>query len=135
MKGTVKFFLNQRGWGFITGEDKKDYFVHYSAIQGDSDEIIRTLMDGEKVEFEVIDGRKGKQASNVVITEKYHDPREDIVLKIHNEFDVAIPLLSWIVIDFDCSNLFKSYSIMVSQPKSSFNLLIIKPFAYLKNKS
>lgn len=95
MRGTVKFFDVTKGWGFITGEDKKDYFVHYSAIQGDSDERMKTLMDGEKVEFEVIDGRKGKQASNVVITEKWHDPRMDIVLKIHNEFDIKIPLLSW----------------------------------------
>lgn len=95
MKGTVKFFDVTKGWGFITGEDKKDYFVHRSAIQGDSDETMKTLMDGEKVEFDVVDGRKGKQASNVVITEKWHDPREDIVLKIHNEFAIAIPLLSW----------------------------------------
>lgn len=95
MRGTVKFFDVTKGWGFITGEDNKDYFVHYSAIQGDSDEIMKTLMDGEKVEFEVIDGRKGKQASNVVITEKWHDPRADIALKIDNEFGIKIPLLSW----------------------------------------
>ena len=94
MKGTVKFFDSRKRWGFITGDDNKDYFVHYSAIN-DSNAVMKTLMDGEKVEFEVIDGRKGKQASNVVVTEKWHDPREDIVLKIHNDFDVAIPLLSW----------------------------------------
>ena len=97
MRGTVKFFDKNKGWGFITGEDGKDYFVHYSAIQSDSDEIMKTLMDGEKVEFEVIDGINGKrkQASNVVITEKWHDPRADIALKIDNEFGIKIPLLSW----------------------------------------
>lgn len=96
MRGTVKFFDVTKGWGFITGDDKKDYFVHQSAIKSNPDALTKeVLMDGEKVEFDVVDGRKGKQASNVVITEKWHDPRADIALKIDNEFGIKIPLLSW----------------------------------------
>ncbi len=61
--GTVKWFDESKGFGFITpAEGEKDCFVHYSAIQGDG---FKTLTQGEKVEFEVVDGTKGPAAENV----------------------------------------------------------------------
>ena len=63
MKGAVKWFSDQKGYGFITPEDgSKDVFVHHSAIQGDG---FRSLRDGQSVEFEVSQGPKGPQATNV----------------------------------------------------------------------
>ncbi len=61
-KGKVKWFSNQKGYGFITAEDGSDIFVHYSAIQGDG---YKTLGEGQEVEFEVNKGPKGDQAVNV----------------------------------------------------------------------
>ena len=63
VKGTVKWFSNQKGYGFITPENGKDVFVHFSAIQGDG---YKTLNEGEAVEFEISQGPKGEQAVNVV---------------------------------------------------------------------
>lgn len=62
-KGTVKWFSNQKGYGFITPESGKDVFVHHSEIQGDG---YKTLEEGQEVEFEITDGPKGEQAKNVV---------------------------------------------------------------------
>ncbi len=63
-RGTVKWFNDQKGYGFITPEDgSKDVFVHHSAIQGDG---FKSLREGQSVEFEVTSGPKGPQASNVV---------------------------------------------------------------------
>lgn len=63
MRGVVKWFSNEKGYGFITPEDSAgDIFVHYSAIQGSG---YRSLDEGMKVEFEVVEGPKGKQASSV----------------------------------------------------------------------
>ena len=62
--GTVKWYNNQKGYGFIVvdGQDK-DIFVHYSAISGEG---YKTLAEGEKVKFEVVAGPKGETAANVV---------------------------------------------------------------------
>jgi CspA family cold shock protein len=60
--GTVKWFSPKKGYGFITMEDGQEVFVHYSAIDGAG---FRSLEQGERVEFEVAQGPKGLQASNV----------------------------------------------------------------------
>ena len=61
--GTVKWFNETKGFGFIEQEDGPDVFVHFSAIQGDG---FKTLADGQKVEFTETTGQKGPQAENVV---------------------------------------------------------------------
>ena len=60
--GTVKWFNDQKGYGFISREDGEDVFIHHSEIQADG---FRTLREGEKVEFEVTQGNKGPQAVNL----------------------------------------------------------------------
>ena len=62
-KGTVKWFNNQKGFGFISDEQGNDVFVHYSGIQSNG---FKSLEEGQVVEFEVIEGQKGPQAVNVV---------------------------------------------------------------------
>jgi CspA family cold shock protein len=62
-QGTVKWFSAEKGYGFISQDDGSDVFVHYSAISGDG---FRTLEQGQRVEFEITEGRKGPQATNVV---------------------------------------------------------------------
>ena len=62
-KGTVKWFSDQKGYGFITPEDgKRDVFVHFSALEGEG---FKTLAEGQEVEFETSMGPKGEQASKV----------------------------------------------------------------------
>ncbi len=63
VKGTVKWFNDQKGYGFITPESGKDVFVHHSAIQGSG---YKSLAEGQQVEFEIVAGPKGEQATNVV---------------------------------------------------------------------
>ncbi len=62
VKGTVKWFNSEKGFGFITKEDGNDVFVHFSAIQGDG---FKTLEEGQKVQFDVTQGARGDQAANV----------------------------------------------------------------------
>lgn len=62
-KGTVKWFNNQKGFGFISDEQGNDVFVHYSGIQSAG---FKSLEEGQPVEYEVIQGQKGPQAVNVV---------------------------------------------------------------------
>ena len=62
-KGTVKWFNDQKGYGFITPESGKDVFVHHSSIQGEG---YKSLSEGQQVEFEIQKGPKGDQAVNVV---------------------------------------------------------------------
>ncbi len=62
-RGTVKWFNENKGYGFIEQEDGADVFVHFSAI---SQEGFKTLAEGEEVEFDVTEGDKGPQAANVV---------------------------------------------------------------------
>lgn len=64
MQGKVKWFNQEKGYGFIEVEGDKDVFVHYSAIQ---QEGFKTLKEGDNVEFEVVEGQKGPQAANVTI--------------------------------------------------------------------
>ena len=65
MGGKVKWFSAEKGYGFIEREDGDDVFVHFSAIQGDG---FKTLAEGQGVEFEIVEGARGPQASNVVKT-------------------------------------------------------------------
>ena len=62
-KGTVKWFNETKGYGFVTTDEGKDVFIHFSAITMDG---FKTLAEGQRVEFEITQGEKGPQASNVV---------------------------------------------------------------------
>jgi CspA family cold shock protein len=62
--GTVKWFSAEKGYGFISVEGSKDVFVHYSAIQSDG---FRSLQEGQRVQFDVVQGQKGPQAANLTI--------------------------------------------------------------------
>ena len=61
--GSVKWFNEKKGYGLISPDEGEDVFVHYSEIQGDG---FRTLYEGQQVQFEITEGRKGPQATNVV---------------------------------------------------------------------
>jgi cold shock protein len=63
LKGTVKWFNAEKGYGFIQVEGGDDVFVHFSAIQGDG---FKTLDEGQAVEFEIVEGNRGPQAANVI---------------------------------------------------------------------
>ena len=63
MTGTVKWFDADKGFGFISTDDGKDIFVHFSAINTDG---FKTLAEGDVVEFDVTDGDRGQQAANVI---------------------------------------------------------------------
>ena len=69
MQGRVKWFNSARGYGFIGREDGPDVFVHYTAIAGEG---YKTLNEGDTVEFEIVQGPKGPQASNVVKLTEHH---------------------------------------------------------------
>ena len=63
MIGTVKWFNAEKGYGFIENDEGGDVFVHFSAIQGDG---FKTLDEGQRVEYELVEGNRGPQAANVV---------------------------------------------------------------------
>jgi CspA family cold shock protein len=63
MEGKIKWFNNSKGYGFIGHENGSDIFVHYSGIEGDG---YRTLQEGDRVSFEIVQGAKGPQAARVV---------------------------------------------------------------------
>jgi CspA family cold shock protein len=65
-KGRVKWFNEKKGYGFISRDDGNDVFVHFSAIKKDG---FKSLNEGDAVEFEIADGPKGPQATNVVVVE------------------------------------------------------------------
>lgn len=62
--GKVKWFKSDKGYGFITVDDGKDVFVHFSAIQSDG---FKTLEEGQEVEFDIVEGDRGPQAANVTV--------------------------------------------------------------------
>ncbi|MFO2549917.1 cold-shock protein [Alicyclobacillus cycloheptanicus] len=62
VQGTVKWFNSEKGYGFIQVEGGNDVFVHYTAILGDG---FRTLEEGQRVEFDIVEGQRGPQAANV----------------------------------------------------------------------
>ncbi|MCT8975634.1 cold-shock protein [Clostridium sp. CX1] len=64
MKGTVKWFNSEKGFGFITGEDGKDIFAHFSQINSDG---FKTLVEGQEVSYDVVEGPKGPQAENITV--------------------------------------------------------------------
>ena len=74
-KGTVKWFDSRKGFGFITlADESKDVFVHYSSIVDDESGFKR-IYEGDEVEFEITEGKKGPQASNVTVTKKGPRPQ------------------------------------------------------------
>ena len=62
-KGIVKWFSNEKGYGFVTPENGKDVFVHHSSIKGEG---YKSLAEGAQVEFDIVQGPKGEQAANLV---------------------------------------------------------------------
>ena len=66
--GTVKWFNETKGFGFIQQENGPDVFAHFSAIQGDG---FRTLVEGQKVEFEITQGQKGPQAEKITLVKSF----------------------------------------------------------------
>ena len=62
--GVVKWFNNEKGFGFISVEGEGDVFVHFSAIQGEG---FKTLEEGQKVSFDIVDGARGPQAANITV--------------------------------------------------------------------
>lgn len=64
MNGTVKWFNGEKGYGFITGEDGKDVFAHFSQINAEG---YKSLQEGQKVSYDVVNGAKGPQAENITI--------------------------------------------------------------------
>lgn len=75
MTGSVIWFHNAKGWGFIKPAEGPDIFVHYSAIHGDG---FKHLSQGDQVEFEIVNQPKGPVAANVVVTERCTSARRQV---------------------------------------------------------
>ncbi len=75
VKGTVKWFNSGKGYGFINSEEGNEVFVHYSALSEEGEDSYKSLNENDQVEFDVVEGAKGPQASNVVVTERA--PRQE----------------------------------------------------------
>ncbi|MCA9765588.1 MAG: cold-shock protein [Carnobacterium sp.] len=63
-KGIVKWFSNEKGYGFIEYDDQNDVFVHFTGIEGDD---VKTLSEGQSVSFRIVEGTRGPQATSVVV--------------------------------------------------------------------
>lgn len=77
-KGKVKWFNNQKGYGFLVSEDGTEFFVHYSGIN--TTEKFKSLAEDENVVFDVIDTEKGRQAINVTVVETVAENKEEEVM-------------------------------------------------------
>ena len=83
-RGTVKWFSELKGFGFICDNQGKDVFVHYSNIQRDG---FKTLEEGQTVEYEIIDTKKGRQAINVTVVLSYDEAKHLMDDKVLNGAD------------------------------------------------
>lgn len=70
VKGVVKWFDSRKGYGFLTTDEEQDVFVHYSAIIAENDNDFKNLYEGDTVEFNITEGKKGPQATEVKIIER-----------------------------------------------------------------
>ena len=70
VQGVVKWFDSRKGYGFITTEEEQDVFVHYTAIIAENENEFLTLYEGDEVEFNITEGKKGPQASDVKIIKR-----------------------------------------------------------------
>jgi len=70
VNGTVKWFDSRKGYGFLTTDEEQDVFVHYSAIIAENDNDFKNLYEGDTVEFNITEGKKGPQATDVKLIKR-----------------------------------------------------------------